>query len=400
MRKITKTLLLVMGVLFLAACGGREEPLYEPIEPIMPQIEQNDEKITIYLPYEIFFSIEEEEFFLSTFEEIGGVITHQGGHIEVAILEEIAYAFALGIEYGIHLNLEAVVEAFESIVSFEKALYEDAAFFIFFGDFIELHDELVADYDLEDWLFSGVFYEMAMGEYFRRAFMQYDMSKLENIIIAIENPETGEFMQVYDFFHETLVGFSILHNQTTTLDSEKITIHIPRELFFSYGSEEFFLFAFEEMGGVVTPPEVDVDAFWSIYPANAGTVYIEVSFPAGVLSILAEYMEDDIYFYMEIIVEAFDSLLDYIKESDAAATRLIFIGDFEGFAADDRAIEVLDFLFPEMGEAEYLRRLFMQYDMSQLSSITFYIQDFETGQLTQVYDFFADAPEGLAMRHN
>jgi len=181
-------------------------------------------------------------------------------------------------------------------------------------------------------------------------------------------------------------------------DDDRITIYIPRELFFAHGSIDAYISYFEEFGGIVEFFE-DADTFWRNYPENAGTEYIEVSFPHLVLAIVTQEMESEILLILDSIVAAFDTLTEFEKESDETATRIVFMTDFDELGANGGFITLLDFTFPSLSVHEYLRRIFNLETMANLEEILFYFQDSETQERMRVYCFFSDAPLGLSMRH-
>lgn len=188
-------------------------------------------------------------------------------------------------------------------------------------------------------------------------------------------------------------------NTASRIKTSEITIFIPRELFFTGGSESGFLAYFEESGGVIAQLE-DQDAFWRNHPENAGEQYIEVSFSQLDFESVGKEIEDEIFFYLDSIAGAFESISGYEKETNEAATRVIFTADLEEMAEEQWGfIYLLDFVFPQLGQLEYLRRIFFLYDMAYLEEIVFYVEDSVTSESIKIYSFFLDAPLGLSMRH-
>jgi len=190
------------------------------------------------------------------------------------------------------------------------------------------------------------------------------------------------------------------NDETSPYENDDITIHIPRELFFTGDSEEAVLTFFEESGGIVTEPAEDIDTFWMNYPDNAGTVCIEVRFSPSDLATAGLELENDILFYLDAIATVSDPISAFQIETSEALTRFVFIGSFVEIAQDRRIVELLDFTFPYLGQMEYLRRIVQQYNMADLKEITFYLEDHEMAERFELYSFFQDAPPlGLCIHH-
>jgi len=181
---------------------------------------------------------------------------------------------------------------------------------------------------------------------------------------------------------------------------ERVAVYIPRELFFTGGSESFFLEVLKNLGGVVDELAEDTEMFWRNYPENAGTVNIKVMFSHSDLIAAGLAMENELQAYLESIVFGFDSISRFEKEIREAYTRFVFIVDFEEFRKDARITRLLDFVFPYLGQVEYLRRVLYLYNMANLEKIVFYLEDNETLERIEMYNFLHDAPRGLSMRHN
>jgi len=180
---------------------------------------------------------------------------------------------------------------------------------------------------------------------------------------------------------------------------EKITVFIPRELFFSGGLEEQILSFFEEWGGIVGTLDEDIQTFWRNYSANAGRVNIEVTFSRTDLTAIGLEMKNELLIYFEELMDIFDSISTFEREASNSYTRFIIRADFDEFIAEPGFIGLLDFAFPDIGVIEYLYRVFHQYNMADLKEIVFFVQDIETLERTEIYSFFDDAPRGLGMRH-
>jgi len=183
------------------------------------------------------------------------------------------------------------------------------------------------------------------------------------------------------------------------IQDDKITVHIPRELFFISSSEELFLNFFETYGGVISELSEDSATFWRNQAENAGTVYIEISFSYADLSTIREILEDEIFLYLLSVEYYIDAISGLDVEVDETATRYIFIADIEEFLRTRDYIFLLDFTFPSMGQLEYLLRIFSLYNMAYLKEIVFYLEDADTQERFRIYDFLLDAPLGLSMRH-
>ena len=181
---------------------------------------------------------------------------------------------------------------------------------------------------------------------------------------------------------------------------DKIAIAFPRELFFSGDfPEEDFLAFLRETGAVVAELAEDADTFWRNYPENAGTVDIAVHIPYSELTTIGADIESELQLQLESIAAAFDSVSDLETRTSRAYTRVVFVVDSDAFIDDPRVIELLDFVFPYLGQLEYLRRIFHQYDMTALEEIVFYLEDYDSQERIELYNFFLDAPLGLSMRH-
>ena len=205
-------------------------------------------------------------------------------------------------------------------------------------------------------------------------------------------------------------------------EEEQVSIHIPRELFFTGNlPEEAFLAWINNFGGTVAPLAEDADTFWQRYGENSravwfnyrddmdvfqekyaeivGTAYIHAKFPESDFITLgleiAEYTQQR----LTALIQLFDSISELKTETTEAYTRFVFVVDFDAFVEDHRIIELLDFVFPYCGQLEYLRRIFALYDMAMLEKIVFYIENAETLERTEIYSFLLDAPFGLAIRH-
>ena len=193
------------------------------------------------------------------------------------------------------------------------------------------------------------------------------------------------------------------NNATRTVivetETSFISVRIPRELFFTGGSEEAFLEFFEEFGGIVAELNEDVTEFWRNHRENPGTVYIEVTFPLHGLAELIMLLEDDVHMFLEMIMEDFDSISAYEVEKNDEVTRFIFTADIDELAGGMGIIWLLDVVFPYLGQLEYLIRIFSLYEMDALQDILFCVEDAATGELIEIYSFLADAPIGLYMRH-
>ncbi|MCL2407907.1 MAG: hypothetical protein FWC95_08260 [Defluviitaleaceae bacterium] len=189
------------------------------------------------------------------------------------------------------------------------------------------------------------------------------------------------------------------HNPNTSLVGDEISISIPRELFFTMGSEESILEFFGYFGGIVTKPLQDQDAFWRENQANPGTVNIEASFSPTNLMYMVYIIYEEIHWNLHLVTNFIESIYGTQIESDDAFTRFIFIADIDELANDFRIIELLDFTFPITGQLEYLRRVLSLYDMAAFSDILFYFADYYTEERFKVYSFLDDAPLGLSMRH-
>ena len=198
----------------------------------------------------------------------------------------------------------------------------------------------------------------------------------------------------WDESTNTIVIFSAYE----TAENE-IALYIPRELFFHSSDEEFFLDFFQELGGTVAELDDDISSFWRNYPGNAGTVNIGVSFSYSDLTATRLIIEEEILLYLEIIVDAFDSISELQTEHSESYTRFIFVANFEELAGDPWFTDLLDFVLPYISQLEYLRWIFSLYDMDNLEKIVFYVEDSETLELIEIYSFFYDAPLGLSMRH-
>ena len=179
---------------------------------------------------------------------------------------------------------------------------------------------------------------------------------------------------------------------------EKVTLLFPREIFF-LGDEVFFIAFMQENGGSVTPMEQDSNTFWREHPSNAGTQYIEIATPKSLAKEMVKDLAEDIEYIIEFILEEFYEFVDFRKDITSEATRFVFVGDLDYLIASGDAGFLLDFIFPEIGFGEYMRRIFSFYDMGKLEAINFYVKDHLTGEMTLIYDFFADAPQGIFMRH-
>jgi len=181
--------------------------------------------------------------------------------------------------------------------------------------------------------------------------------------------------------------------------NEEISVFIPRDLFFIGGSEEHFLSYFEEMGGVIGKLDEDTQTFWRNYSTNRGKVYIEVVFLQSDLITIGLEIENELNVYLDIITNAFASIYSFEREINENYTKFIIKGDYDEFVEDPNIIELLDFVFPDMGVMEYLYRIFNQYKMVDLKEIVFYLREKETSKLFRLYSFFDDAPVGLGSRH-
>jgi len=217
---------------------------------------------------------------------------------------------------------------------------------------------------------------------------------LAGLVVGCDNAVTPDDYEPYYIAGQN-EDTSYEYNQ---YEDSKITVNIPRELFFAYGAEEYNVAFFEEFGGIVELFE-DSNTFWDNYPENAGTQYIEVSFYRSDLAALGREIESGILSTLYSIVAAFDSISEFEKETDEIATRIVFMANFDELDANGNFIALLDFTFPYIGELEYLRRIFKLYDMAYLEEIVFDFQDNETQERIEVYCFLSDAPLGLAMRH-
>ena len=223
----------------------------------------------------------------------------------------------------------------------------------------------------------------------------------------IEGDPTGYFRPSWGVTRaELLVMVDRVRN---ALDGDdKITVYIPRELFFTgQAPEDSFIALFKESGGVVAELSEDRHTFWRNYPENAGIAYIEVSFAYSDLRAMRSKIEAILQANLEAIIEGFDSILKIEKEICETYTRFVFIVDFEEFMdewspliGDRSIILLLDFTFPYLGQLEYMRRIFYLYNMADLEKIVFYTQDYETLERMEIYSFLHDAPLGLSMRHN
>ena len=185
------------------------------------------------------------------------------------------------------------------------------------------------------------------------------------------------------------------------INDEDVTIRIPRELFFMGGLEEEFIDFFGEWGGIVAEFEEDRTTFWRNQPENAGTIYMEVVFVRSDLAKLGMEVSRIIQAAAKEIMESFDPISAFNIEVSCEATRFIFTADFDGMATmgDWLFIHLLDFTFPELSVLEYSRRVIFEYDMSELNEISFHFKNDQDLGLHKVYNFFLDAPRGLAVRH-
>jgi len=190
-----------------------------------------------------------------------------------------------------------------------------------------------------------------------------------------------------------------IETPTVSDESNGITVHIPRELFFTGGSEEGFLEFFEEVGRVIAELADDNRTFWANQRENAGTINISVSFSNADRLLAKSAFEEELSLIFDSIVNAFDSIQRFEAETTETYARFVFTVDVEEFGADRNVIELLDFVFPYVGQVEYLLRIFSLYDMTNLERIVFYIEDSNTSERTEIYSFFEDAPLGLSMRH-
>ncbi|MCL1992748.1 MAG: hypothetical protein FWG66_07360 [Spirochaetes bacterium] len=183
---------------------------------------------------------------------------------------------------------------------------------------------------------------------------------------------------------------------------DEISVFFPRELFFISRSEESFLAFFRENGGVIPQWETlanDIVTFWENYPENAGTVDIGVSFPPANLTAVGLMLEEAIQSILETVIRDFDSISNFARETNEAYTRFVFFADLEALSEDASVIWLFDFVFPSLGQFEYVSRVIHLYNMVELKEIVFYMEDKNTLERIGIYSFFDDAPAGLSMRH-
>jgi len=196
-------------------------------------------------------------------------------------------------------------------------------------------------------------------------------------------------------FSSTLLGFS---DEDKT--HEKITVYIPRELFFiGMQGESAALSFFEEFGGIVGILDEDVQAFWRNQSANAGTVNIGITFLRSNLIAIADIMKNELEMFLEAIAHNLGSTFE--REISERYTRFVLGVAFYELVNEYPAvfIELVDFVFPEMGVIEYLYRIFHQHNLADLKEIVFYAEDPETSKRIKIYSFLHDAPIGLGIRH-
>lgn len=96
--------------------------------------------------------------------------------------------------------------------------------------------------------------------------------------------------------------------------------------------------------------------------------------------------------FLEAIAASFDSISGFEKEADQTHTRFIFTADFEGLSNDLGTTWLLDFAFPDLGQLEYMRRIFNLDNMADLQEIVFYLDSDEHPSPFKIYNFFDDAP--------
>jgi len=191
-----------------------------------------------------------------------------------------------------------------------------------------------------------------------------------------------------------------IHDTTTNNTyNEDVTVYIPLEFFFQVGSLESFTSVFRGMGGVVAELDVDVNAFWRNIRNNPESVYLEVTFSQADLAEMVYDMGELVRIFTEAIAESFGAITEFRKEVDDTATRIIFTADIYDLLDNYQGhlISLIDFAFPTIGQFEYLRRIFSQYDMTALDRISFYFEDVETREIFELYCVLLSTH--LSLRH-
>lgn len=235
-------------------------------------------------------------------------------------------------------------------------------------------------------------------------YVDWDKDTQTVLITELAQPQHEEevVQRVFDdLTTEEVPEASTSINSKNAYENDEIVIYIPRELFFTGGSEEMFLNIFREFGGVIADLADDSATLWRNQHENAETVYISASFSHSDLIDLRIAIDEDLQLIFESIVTSVGLISEFEKETSSVYTRFVFLADVEEFFGDFRAmaIELSDFVFPYIGQLEYLRRIINLYDMGALEEILFYLEDDVTMERFEIYSFLHDVPLSLAIRH-